>query len=142
MIAKGKDCSDLFPAVVKNVVSKDSEVCSLSLLSLPLPPSLSLSPSTSLPLPLPLSHFMLQTQNGCWSLFSHTPHSFYRNTNTHTHTTVYMLFLCLTSHMLLQTYNANTTHIFYCIVYVHTCRVYFSLCIYISYVQSSLLFNL
>lgn len=26
MIAKGKDCSDLFPAVVKNVVSKDSEV--------------------------------------------------------------------------------------------------------------------
>jgi len=26
MIAKGKDCSDLFPAVVKNVVSKNSEV--------------------------------------------------------------------------------------------------------------------
>ena len=26
MIAKGKDCSDLFPAVVKNVVSKESEV--------------------------------------------------------------------------------------------------------------------
>ena len=26
MVAKGKDCSDLFPAVVKNVVSKNSEV--------------------------------------------------------------------------------------------------------------------
>lgn len=26
MIAKGKDCADLFPAVVKNVVSKNSEV--------------------------------------------------------------------------------------------------------------------
>ena len=26
MVAKGKDCADLFPAVVKNVVSKDSEV--------------------------------------------------------------------------------------------------------------------
>ncbi|VDQ02134.1 unnamed protein product [Trichobilharzia regenti] len=26
MVAKGKDCSDLFPAVVKNVVSKDNEV--------------------------------------------------------------------------------------------------------------------
>jgi len=26
MIAKGKDCSDLFPAVVKNVVSKNSEI--------------------------------------------------------------------------------------------------------------------
>ena len=26
MIAKGKDCSDLFPAVVKNVVTKNSEV--------------------------------------------------------------------------------------------------------------------
>ena len=27
MVAKGKNCSDLFPAVVKNVVSKNSEVC-------------------------------------------------------------------------------------------------------------------
>ena len=26
MVAKGKDCADLFPAVVKNVVSKNSEV--------------------------------------------------------------------------------------------------------------------
>ncbi|CAH8866815.1 unnamed protein product [Trichobilharzia szidati] len=26
MVAKGKDCSDLFPAVVKNVVSKDNEI--------------------------------------------------------------------------------------------------------------------
>ena len=26
MIAKGKDCTELFPAVVKNVVSKNSEV--------------------------------------------------------------------------------------------------------------------
>ena len=26
MVAKGKDCTDLFPAVVKNVVSKNSEV--------------------------------------------------------------------------------------------------------------------
>ncbi|CAI7996336.1 AP-3 complex subunit beta-2 [Geodia barretti] len=26
MVAKGKDCADLFPAVVKNVVSKDSEI--------------------------------------------------------------------------------------------------------------------
>ena len=50
MVAKGKDCADLFPAVVKNVVSKDSEVAFLSLplplsllLSLPPPPSLSLS---------------------------------------------------------------------------------------------------
>jgi len=27
MVAKGKDASDLFPAVVKNVVSKNTEVC-------------------------------------------------------------------------------------------------------------------
>ena len=27
LIAKGKDASDLFPAVVKNVVSKNIEVC-------------------------------------------------------------------------------------------------------------------
>ena len=27
MVAKGKDASDLFPAVVKNVVSKNIEVC-------------------------------------------------------------------------------------------------------------------
>lgn len=27
MIAKGSDCSDYFPAVVKNVVAKNSEVC-------------------------------------------------------------------------------------------------------------------
>ncbi|CAH8559428.1 unnamed protein product [Heterobilharzia americana] len=26
MVARGKDCSDLFPAVVKNVVSKDNEI--------------------------------------------------------------------------------------------------------------------
>lgn len=26
MVARGKDCSDLFPAVVKNVASKDPEV--------------------------------------------------------------------------------------------------------------------
>ena len=29
MVAKGKDASDLFPAVVKNVVSKNLEVCSI-----------------------------------------------------------------------------------------------------------------
>lgn len=27
LVAKGKDASDLFPAVVKNVVSKNIEVC-------------------------------------------------------------------------------------------------------------------
>ena len=38
MVARGKECSDLFPSVVKNVVSKDPEVrndilfpCSISL---------------------------------------------------------------------------------------------------------------
>jgi len=31
MVAKGKDASDLFPAVVKNVVSKNTEVCNLML---------------------------------------------------------------------------------------------------------------
>ena len=30
MVAKGKDASDLFPAVVKNVVSKNIEVCCTS----------------------------------------------------------------------------------------------------------------
>lgn len=39
MVAKGKDCSDLFPAVVKNVVSKNSEVrvhaCTLTPFSFP-----------------------------------------------------------------------------------------------------------
>lgn len=29
MVAKGKDASDLFPAVVKNVVSKNTEVCNI-----------------------------------------------------------------------------------------------------------------
>ena len=31
MVAKGKDASDLFPAVVKNVVSKNIEVCFFTL---------------------------------------------------------------------------------------------------------------
>lgn len=41
MIAKGKDCSNLFPAVVKNVVSKNSEVRQIpqSHKRAPLPPS-------------------------------------------------------------------------------------------------------
>ena len=57
MVAKGKDCSDLFPAVVKNVVSKNSEVrvhaCTLTqhrLVSLTV---------TSLSLSLSLSLFLL-----------------------------------------------------------------------------------
>ena len=33
MIAKGSDCSDYFPAVVKNVVAKNSEVNNKFLLS-------------------------------------------------------------------------------------------------------------
>jgi len=31
MVAKGKDASDLFPAVVKNVVSKNTEVLNILL---------------------------------------------------------------------------------------------------------------
>jgi len=31
MVAKGKDASDLFPAVVKNVVSKNTEVWNTAL---------------------------------------------------------------------------------------------------------------
>ena len=76
MVAKGKDCSDLFPAVVKNVVSKNSEVrvhaCTLTQHRLSL--SLSLSLSFSSPLSLlfmlslhfPLSQYVLQ----CCYLFS------------------------------------------------------------------------
>jgi len=30
MVAKGKDASDLFPAVVKNVVSKNTEVSNIN----------------------------------------------------------------------------------------------------------------
>ena len=84
MVAKGKDCSDLFPAVVKNVVSKNSEVrvhvhaCTLTqhhLVSLTVTSlSLSLSFSFSSPLSLlfmlflhfPLSQYVLQ----CCYLFS------------------------------------------------------------------------
>ena len=59
MVAKGKDCADLFPAVVKNVVSKNSGVCMYRLLSLVIylclcSSHLSLS---LLPLPLSLSFF-------------------------------------------------------------------------------------
>ena len=56
MVAKGKDCSDLFPAVVKNVVSKNSEVCMYNLVfEFPLPMPLSLCPSLPPSLPSPFS---------------------------------------------------------------------------------------
>ena len=84
MVAKGKDCSDLFPAVVKNVVSKNSEVhvhvhactltqhrlVSLTVTSITVSVSLSFSSPLSLLFMLflhfPLSQYVLQ----CCYLFS------------------------------------------------------------------------
>ena len=65
MVAKGKDCADLFPAVVKNVVSKNSEVMfaslsrniSLSVSLLSLLSSLPLSFSVSDPFGFDSPHF-------------------------------------------------------------------------------------
>lgn len=37
MIAKGKNASELFPAVVKNVASKNIEVCSIDYVRKPFP---------------------------------------------------------------------------------------------------------
>lgn len=60
MVAKGKDCADLFPAVVKNVVSKNSEVHPLLSNLLTLPP-----PSPSLFLSLPPLLFPPPSSSSC-----------------------------------------------------------------------------